>query len=75
MKKTLTSIIFVTFVLSTSSLSSITKYFGSSKLNLDEVGVVNFMRYLEGIFYAENVVLDRAMNITSPMYYAISVDG
>ena len=75
MKKIFTSIIFTIFILTTSSFSSITKYFGSSKLNLDEVGVVNFMRYLDGIFYAENVVLDRAMRITSPMYYALSEDG
>ena len=75
MKKFFTSIIFATFILTTSSFSSITKYFGSSKLNLDEAGVINFMRYLEGTFYAENVVLDRAMRITSPMYYAISEDG
>ena len=75
MKKIFTLIIFTIFILTTSSFSSITKYFGSSKLNLDEVGFVNFMRYLDGIFYAENVVLDRAMRITSPMYYALSEDG
>ena len=75
MKKIFASIIFTTFILTTSSFSSITKYFGSSKLNLDETGVINFMRYLDGIFYAENVVLDRAMRITSPMYYALSEDG
>ena len=75
MKKIFASIIFTIFILTTSSFSSITKYFGSSKLNLDETGVINFMRYLDGIFYAENVVLDRAMRITSPMYYALSEDG
>ena len=58
------------------SFSSITKYFGSSKLSLDETGVINFMRYLEGIHHAEDIFFDRAaQHNMSPIYYAVSEDG
>ena len=69
--------IFFTFfflILSSSySISGISQYYGSAKLNLDEIGVVNFIRYLDGRFYGED--LSREMHNNSPMYYAISEDG
>jgi len=73
MKKFLISFFFLTCIFVNSS-SSITKYFGSSKIKLDEIGVVNFIRYLEGRFYSEDRIVDRAAQM-SPMYYAISEDG
>jgi hypothetical protein len=70
------SIIFVfTLFIGLTSCSSITKYFGSSNIKIDEAGVVNFIRYLEGRFFAENTIIDRSARIMSPMYYAISEDG
>jgi hypothetical protein len=42
---------------------------------LDDTGVVNFLRYLEGTFHAENIIFSRAAKLMSPMYYAISEDG
>lgn len=75
MKKKILILLFVIFIPSTNAFSSITKYFGSSKINLDETGVVNFLRYLEGTFHAENVIFSRAAKLMSPMYYAISEDG
>jgi len=74
MKKFLISFFFLTCIFVNSSSSSITKYFGSSKIKLDEIGVVNFIRYLEGRFYSEDRIVDRAAQM-SPMYYAISEDG
>jgi len=69
--------LFFTFfflILSSSySISGISQYYGSAKLNLDEIGVVNFIRYLDGRFYGED--LSREMHNNSPMYYAISEDG
>ena len=64
-------IIFITLI----SCSSNKKYFGSSNIKIDEAGIVNFIRYLEGRFYAENTIIDRSSRIMSPMYYAISEDG
>ena len=64
-------IILITFI----SCTSNKKYFGSSNIKIDETGVVNFIRYLEGRFYAENTIIDRSSRIMSPMYYAISEDG
>ena len=64
-------IIFITLI----SCSSNKKYFGSSNIKIDETGIVNFIRYLEGRFYAENTIIDRSSRIMSPMYYAISEDG
>jgi hypothetical protein len=75
MKKIILVFIFIFTIFTFPSKSQITKYFGSSKVSLDETGVVNFLRYLEGIFYAEDVVLNRAAKIMSPMFYAISDDG
>ena len=75
MKKNFLILLFVIFIPSANSFSSITKYFGSSKINLDETGVVNFLRYLEGTFHAENVIFSRAAKLMSPMYYAISENG
>jgi len=74
MKKFLISFFFLTCIFVNSSSSSITKYFGSSKIKLDEIGVVNFIRYLEGRFYSEDRIVDGASQM-SPMYYAISEDG
>ena len=34
-----------------------------------------FLRYLEGTYYAEDVIISRAAKLMSPMYYAISEDG
>lgn len=75
MKKKILILLFVIFIPSANAFSSITKYFGSSKINLDDTGVVNFLRYLEGTFHAENVIFSRAAKLMSPMYYAISEDG
>jgi len=75
MKKKILILLFIIFIPSANSFSSITKYFGSSKINLDETGVINFLRYLEGTFHAEDVVFSRAAKLMSPMYYAISEDG
>lgn len=75
MKKKILILLFVIFITSANAFSSITKYFGSSNINLDETGVVNFLRYLEGTFHAENVIFSRAAKLMSPMYYAISEDG
>jgi hypothetical protein len=70
------SIIFVFIIfISLISCSSNEKYFGTSNIKIDETGVVNFIRYLEGRFYAENTIIDRSSRIMSPMYYAISEDG
>jgi len=66
--------IFLFCIFVNTSFSNISKYFGSSKLSLDETGVINFFRYLNGTFHSENNFLDRARNLT-PMYYAISKDG
>jgi len=74
MKKLSITFIFIIFI-GVTSCSSITKYFGSSDVKIDETGVVNFIRYLEGRFYAENTIIDRSARIMSPMYYAISEDG
>ena len=74
MKKLSITFIFTIFI-SLTSCSSITKYFGSSNIKIDETGVVNFIRYLEGRFYAENTIIDRSSRIMSPMYYAVSEDG
>jgi len=72
MKKLLFTFYFL--ILSSSySISGISQYYGSTKLNLDEIGVVNFIRYLDGRFYGED--LSREMHNNSPMYYAISEDG
>ena len=73
--KKLTIIFVFTLFIGLTSCSSITKYFGSSNIKIDETGVVNFIRYLEGRFYAENTIIDRSARIISPMYYAISEDG
>jgi hypothetical protein len=75
MKKKILILLFIFLIPAANSFSSITKYFGSSKINLDETGVVNFLRYLEGVFHAEDVVLSRAAKLMSPMYYAVSEDG
>jgi hypothetical protein len=70
------SIIFVfTIFISLTSCSSNTKYSGVLNIKIDETGIVNFIRYLEGRFYAENTIFDRSSRIMSPMYYAISEDG
>jgi len=65
---------FVCFI-SFTSKSQITKYFGSSNIYLDEIGVINFLRYLNGTFYSEDVPQIRATRIMSPMFYALSEDG
>jgi hypothetical protein len=75
MKKKILILLFIIFIPSANSFSSITKYFGSSKLNLDETGIINFLRYLEGTFHAENIIFSRAAKLMSPMYYAVSEDG
>jgi hypothetical protein len=74
MKKLRVIFAFIIFI-SVISCSSNTKYFGSSNIKIDETGVINFIRYLEGRFYAENTIVDRSSRIMSPMYYAISEDG
>jgi hypothetical protein len=74
MKKFLV-LIFVFSIFTVPSNSQITKYFGSSKVSLDESGVINFLRYLDGTFHSEDVVFDRAAKIMSPMFYTISDDG
>jgi hypothetical protein len=74
MKKISITFMFIIFI-SVTSCSSFTKYFGSSNVKIDETGVVNFIRYLEGRLYAENTIIDRSSRIMSPMYYAISEDG
>lgn len=75
MKKIITNLLLLIIIFFTSSCSNISKYYGSSKLYLDETGVVNFMRYLEGRFYAENTLFSRSSRIMTPMYYAISENG
>ena len=75
MKKKIFVLLFIIFISPANSFSSITKYFGSSKINLDETGVINFLRYLEGTFHAEDIFLNRTAKLMSPMYYAISEDG
>jgi hypothetical protein len=72
MKKFFFALTFL-FLSTTYSISEISKYFGSGKITLDEVGVVNFIRYLEGRFYIED--LGREMHNNSPMYYAVTDDG
>ena len=74
MKKISIIFVFMLFI-SLTSCASNKKYFGSSNIKIDEVGVVNFIRYLEGRFYAENTIIDRSSRIMSPMYYAVSEDG
>ena len=75
MKKKIFVLLFIIFISPANSFSSITKYFGSSKISLDETGVINFLRYLEGTFHAEDIFLNRTAKLMSPMYYAISEDG
>jgi hypothetical protein len=75
MKKNLLIFLILTFFFSTNSFSSISKYFGSSKISFDESGIINFVRYLNGTFHSENVILNRAAKIMSPMYYAVTQDG
>ena len=75
MKKKIFVLLFIIFISPANSFSSITKYFGSSKINLDETSVINFLRYLEGTFHAEDIFLNRTAKLMSPMYYAISEDG
>lgn len=66
--------VFILLILfSSHSNSQISQYYGSTKISLDETGVINFLRYLEGRFYGED--LSREMHNNSPMYYAISEDG
>ena len=75
-KKLLIFLTFIFFYFPTSiSFSGISKYFGNSKISLDEAGIVNFVRYLNGTFHAENVIFNRAAKIMSPMYYAITEDA
>jgi hypothetical protein len=74
MKKLSLIFVFIIFI-SLNSCSSNTKYFGSSNIKIDETGIINFIRYLEGRFYAENTIFDRSSRIMTPMYYAISEDG
>jgi hypothetical protein len=74
MKKLSITFVFI-ILISLTSCSSNSKYFGSSNIKIDETGVINFIRYLEGRFYAENTIVDRSSRIMSPMYYAISEDG
>ena len=75
-KKLLIFLIFIFFYFPTFiSFSGISKYFGNSKISLDEAGIVNFVRYLNGTFHAENVIFNRAAKIMSPMYYAITEDA
>ena len=70
MKKISITFIFIIFI-SVTSCSSITKYFGSSNIKIDETGVVNFIRYLEGRFYAENTIIDRSARIMSPIFFTM----
>jgi hypothetical protein len=72
MKKFIFTFIFL-ILFSSHSISSISQYYGTTKINLDEIGVVNLARYLDGRFYGED--LSREMHNNSPMYYAISEDG
>jgi len=74
MKKLSITFVFI-ILISLTSCSSNSKYFGLSNIKIDETGVINFIRYLEGRFYAENTIVDRSSRIMSPMYYAISDDG
>lgn len=73
MKKIFFSFVVILLVSSSPTISQITKYFGSKNISLDDVGVINFIRYLDGRFYSEDS--NREMHNTSPMYYAISEDG
>lgn len=75
MKKIVLALVLIFTLVSSPTKSQITKYFSSSKINLDETAVINFLRYLEGNFYSEDVQLNRAARIMSPMFYAISEDG
>lgn len=75
MKKIVLALVLIFTLVSSPTKSQITKYFSSSKINLDETAVINFLRYLEGNFYSEDVPLNRAARIMSPMFYAISEDG
>ena len=75
MKKIVFALVLIFTLVSSPTKSQITKYFSSSKINLDETAVINFLRYLEGNFYSEDVPLNRAARIMSPMFYAISEDG
>ena len=75
MKKIVLALVLIFTLVSSPTKSQITKYFSSSKINLDEAAVINFLRYLEGNFYSEDVPLNRAAKIMSPMFYAISEDG
>jgi len=46
------------------------------KIYLDETGVVNFIRYLNGTFHEEgDIFSDKAKQIMGPMYYAVSENG
>ena len=62
-------------LISIPSKSQINKYFGSSKIYIDETGVINFLRYLDGTFYSEDVPQIRANRRMSPLFYALSEDG
>lgn len=75
MKKIVLALVLIFTLVSSPTKSQITKYFSSSKINLDETAVINFLRYLEGNFYSEDVPLNRAARIMTPMFYAISEDG
>ena len=75
MKKIILTLAFIFILISSPTKSQITKYFSSSKINLDETAVINFLRYLEGNFHSEDVPLNRSARIMSPMFYAISEDG
>jgi hypothetical protein len=78
MKKFIIGLVFLISIFSTPSFSGISQYFGSSKTNnlkLDETGVVNFLRYLEGRFFSENNIIDRSARGLAPSVYAISQDG
>jgi hypothetical protein len=78
MKKFSAILILIISIFSTPSFSGVSQYFGSSKttnLKLDETGVVNFLRYLEGRFFSENNIIDRSARGLSPSVYAISQDG
>ena len=63
MKKIILTLAFIFILISSPTKSQITKYFSSSKINLDETAVINFLRYLEGNFYSEDVPLNRAARI------------
>jgi len=78
MKRFIIGLVFLISVSCTTSFSGISQYFGSSKtsnLKLDETGVVNFLRYLEGRFFSENNIIDRSAKGLYPSFYAISHDG